>query len=361
MNNFHYYRQHVRETDRLIIGSSDIPVIIKPRGSKIKKTQIELYMEKRNLVPGFHGNTFTRMGHELEPIIIAHQIRELYDDEMAYRFKVDYILHEEMRLDTYIPPTPFKPYTEAVHPEFPWAVAHADAVHIPANTDSINPVLNSEFLIEAKSGGHFARIRRDGMDGFDKEDLNPDGVPIDVMLQVQWQMMIYDIDFTYIVLLIDDNKFYVYPVPAIRKWWAPMMEKAARFHWHVINEKLPKPESFDDVKTVLPDVEEKAAYVVGERATMAVAMKEEYSRYKKLIKKYESAVDDIKDAAALLMGDSKWLYNGETGEKLFTQIYTQGVEKPLFPSSLKGGEYEFLYSMLESKGLIGTYDRRYVR
>lgn len=361
MNNFTYYPGDVRDKTRLIIGSSDIPVIIKPRGSKIKKSQYDLYLEKRNETPGFEGDTFTEMGHELEPLIISHFIKQNFDKKMAYKFKVDYILHELQRLPGYRPPTPFHPYTEAAHHQFPWAIAHADALYIPSDTDNIDPVLNKPFLIEAKSGGHFARIRRDNMDGFDKDDLTPDGVPIDVLLQVQWQLFIYDVDLCFVMLLIDDNKFYIYPVPSIRKWWPVMIEKASRFHWHVENGKIPPPENYDDIRRILPEVEDKAAYVVGEKATMAAAMKAEYDRYGKLIKKYEGAKADIKDAAALMMGDSKWLYNGETGEKLFTQVFTPGVEKPLFPSSLKGGEFEFLYEMLESKGLIGTYDRRFIR
>lgn len=43
MNKYIFYKSDVRPEGKLFIGSSDIPVIIKTKNSKIKKSQYELW------------------------------------------------------------------------------------------------------------------------------------------------------------------------------------------------------------------------------------------------------------------------------------------------------------------------------
>ena len=95
MNNYTFYQSNVRRENELIIGSSDIPVIIKTKNSRIKKSQYELWEEKTGKVKPFQGNDYTTWGHELEPLLISAFIRKNYNAKLAYKFKVDYILHQE--------------------------------------------------------------------------------------------------------------------------------------------------------------------------------------------------------------------------------------------------------------------------
>ena len=352
MNPYTFYQSDVRKKNELIIGSSDIPVIIKTKGSNIKKSIYELWEEKTGKVESFQGNDFTTWGHELEPLLISAFIRQKHNKKIAYKFKIDYILHEEWRdIKKYNPPTIFHPFTECRHPKYPWAVAHADCVM----NDHNNP-----YNIEAKTGGYFARVKREGMEGFDLDDHTATGVPSDILLQVQWQMLCYNIKFTYVLLLVDDNKFHIYEVPAIKKWWPLMLEKASRFLWHCKQDTPPQPEKYDDIKKLFPDVLDKAIYVTGERAIIAETMKNEKKKLESKIKKYKNRIDDIKNAAGLLMEESKYLFNGETGKKLFQQVISKDQFNPIHPSAIQKVSPE-AFEMLEKKGLIKKYDRRFIR
>ena len=331
MNPYKFYPAGVRDDPEISIGSSDIPVIIKTRTTTIKKSQRELWLEKTGQVPQWKGNFKTKLGHELEPIVAGRHIAKIRDEETAYKYKLDFVLHEEFRAFDYKPPTEFLPYTEARHPKFPWAVAHADILYPAAKftglyTDTKDVrkfhLDNGPCLWEIKTGGYFARVKRDDHQGFDidsKSDLeDPDKIPIEVMLQVQWQMLCYGILKT-IVLLMVDNEIYTFEIPAFQKWWPIMIEKASRFYQHCITGEVPPPEKKEDVFGMFDTLKDKAVYVTGDRALIAEAMKIENKKIKANIKRLKARGDDIEDAAVLLMGENKYLFNGETATKLFSQ------------------------------------------
>lgn len=352
MNQYTFYQSDVRRPGELIIGSSDIPVIIKTKNSRIKKSQYELWEEKTGRVEHFTGNDYTTWGHELEPLLITAFIRQKYNAKTAYKFKVDYILHQDWRDPIkYHPPTAFHSFTECRHKQFPWAVSHSDCIY----NDHDSP-----FQLEAKTGGYYSRVRRENFEGFDLEDHTATGVPSDILLQVQWQMLCYDIDFTYVLLLVDDNKFHIYEVPAIKKWFPLMLEKASRFLWYCQKDKPPQPEKYDDVKKLFPEIKDKAIYVTGERATIAEQMKAEKKKLQAKIKKYQDRINDINDAAGLLMKENKFMFNGETGKKLFQQVIMKDQYNMIHPNSIKKNMPE-IFSIMENNGIINKSDRRYIR
>ena len=92
MNNYTFYQSGVRRPDELVIGSSDISIIIKTKNSRIKKSAYELWEEKTGKVEPFQGNDYTTWGHELEPLLISAFIRKKYNTKIAYKFKLDYII-----------------------------------------------------------------------------------------------------------------------------------------------------------------------------------------------------------------------------------------------------------------------------
>ena len=316
LNPYTFYKSHVRDSEELFIGSSDIPVIIKTKKTSIKKSQRDLWLEKLGKVKGFEGNEFTAWGHHLEPLVLAKFIENEYGQDTAFKFKLDAIKYENERPEGYEPPTDFLPYTECRHPKFPWAVAHADCL-----------VLNGDepYLLEAKTGGYWARVKRDGKDGFDTSDNSdledPDKIPIEVMLQVQWQMLVYGVNLTYVLLLVDDNKFYQYKIPAIKKWHPMMIEKASRFINLCKTGEEPTPEKKEDVFDMFDRLKDSAVYVTGDRSLIAQDMKRQKKILKKRIARDKKELEDINDSAVLLMQDNKFLYDGETGQKLFSQSF----------------------------------------
>lgn len=348
MNPITFYPGHVRpEGSPILIGSSDIPIIIKTARTSLKKSQRELWLEKRGEVAGFQGNDSTEMGNELEPITLGRFIKKEVDAATAYKFKVDMILHEEYRAPGYSPPTDFWPYTEALHPDFPWMVAHADAIHI-----------TEDYGIEAKTGGYWARVKREGYDGFDvdkkSEAEDPDKIPIEVMLQVQWQMLCYGLSLWYVVLLVD-NKIYTYKIPAFRKWFPIMIEKASRFYNCCITGEMPPPEKKEDVFAINDSLLDKAVYVIGERAVIGEAMSAEKKKLRARIKRDKARIEDIDDGAVLLMGDNKQLFNGETAKKLFSQSVWEQYD-PISPTALTDEDRK----KYEDLGIVHKGERRRV-
>ena len=173
-------------------------------------------------------------------------------------------------------------------------------------------------------------------------------------------MLVYGIDFTYVLLLVDDNKFHIYEVPAIKKWFPLMLEKASRFHWHCIKDNPPQPEKYDDVIKLFPELKDKAIYVTGERAAIAEQMKAEKKKLLEKMRKYQKRIEDINDAAGLLMGENKFLYNGETSKKIFQQVFIQDQFNMIHPSTIQKNAPD-AFDILNEKGLIKKSDRRYVR
>lgn len=351
MNQYTFYESDVRKPGELIIGSSDIPVIIKTKKSKIKKSQYELWEEKTGKVESFQGNEYTTWGHRLEPLLLSAFIEKDINYEYAHKFKTDYIENEIKRHKNYKPTTGFHSFTECRHPIFTWAIAHADCIF---------HIASSSFILEAKTGGYFARVGREGMEGFSLEDHTEKGVPSDVLLQVQWQMLCYGVDLTYVLLLIDDNKFHIYQVPAYKKWFPLMLEKASDFYQHCISDTPPQPEKYDDIKKLFPEIKDKAVYVTGERAIIAESMREEKKKLQSRMKKYQLRINDINNAASLLMGDNKFLYNGENTNKLFQQVISRDQYNMIHPSTIQKFAPE-VFKILEEKGLINKSDRRYIK
>lgn len=355
MNPYIFYQSDVRRQNELVIGSSDIPIIIKTKNSRIKKSAYELWEEKTGRVEPFQGNDYTIWGHELEPLLISAFIRKKYNSKLAYKFKIDYILHQEWRSETYYPATIFHSFTECRHPLFEWIISHGDCICPYFKWNREKPI-----ILEAKTGGYYARVKHEGIEGFDLEDHTATGVPSDILLQVQWQMLCYDINLTYVLLLIDDNKFHIYEVPAIKKWFPLMLEKASKFLWHCEKDKPPQPEKYSDIEKLFPGIKDKAIYITGERAIIAEQMKAEKKKLQSKIKKYQRRIDDINDAAGLLMQENKFLFNGETSKKIFQQVIIKDQYNPIHPSTIQKND-PVSFDRLTKLGLIKKSDRRYIR
>ena len=349
-NNITFYPAGVRDSKGLFIGSSDIAVIIKTKGSHVKKSMYELWKEKTGRAKGFEGNEATWWGHEHEPLVLARQIKETHGDDIAFKFKCDAIIHQNFRPPEYQPPTDFLPYTEAIHPKFPWAMAHADCL-------AVND--GEPYLLEAKTGRFFSRVERDNMEGFnivlDDEIDDWHKVPADVLLQVQWQMICYGVDLAYVLLLVDDNQFFRYRIPAFKKWWPFMIEKASRFLNYCINDEMPPPEKKEDVFDIFDEVKDSAVYVSGDRALILEDMKARKKHLGKVKKKAVQEIEDINDAATLLMGDNRFVYSAETSSKLFSQSLSKGFT--MVHKSKMDKEDAEKYT---ERGLITEYDNRKV-
>ncbi len=342
MNNYTYMTggADVRSRKGFYIGSSDIPIIL----GLTPTTPMDLWRQKTGREEGFTGNDLTYWGHELEGVILKRAILDDAGAKMASKFFMDYSRVMYRRPPAWKPKTAYEPFTEAIHPDQPWMLAHADCLYNPG-----------EKIIEAKSGGFFANVRREDMDGYDRADPTASGVPFKVFFQVQWQMACYGIKQTDIAALIDTNKFSVYQVDASSKIQAKLIELGSRFMYCLTNDMAPTPRTFGDIKNLFPEINDRRLTIMGDKAAIAWDIKERRKKAATKEKNAKKEKEDLTNALALMIGENLELAD-EMGNKICSQSMWQQTEM-LSPKKIEASCPE-AYELLNKAGMIVKGDRR---
>jgi len=304
MNNFTYYKDHDFTGGRKYIGSSDIPTLAL-MNLKYDQTPLMLYEQIKGIREPFRGNERTRAGKELEPIVLkwglekiktGYQSKELLNAFLITRYKN-------------IPDcSGLFSFTEAIHPDREYKVSHADLIVDTADN----------FIMEAKTTGFFGGTRKDDINfGYDKDDMSANGIPSSVYLQIQDQMLVYDIPIAYVSVMIDTGMHRLYgPIPAHKKTQEKILALCERFWWHVENNKPPKPETWSDIISRNPILDKESKIVIaGEDEEKVIEMKEQAAAIRKKQKKLNEEMDDIKNAIGLLIGENAYLESA-TGDSL---------------------------------------------
>ena len=341
MNDFTYLtgKHHVRSRDGYYIGSSDWPTIL----GLSPKTPVDLYREKTGREKPFTGNAATWWGNELEGIILKNAIYEIDGPEIANTFFFDYSAHQYRRTGRWQPKTDYLPFTECLHPDHKWALAHADCVHA-----------GKPLIIEAKSGGFFGNVRRQDMDGYYRSDPTASGVPFRVYFQVQWQSLCYGIPSIIVGALINTNDFSTYEIDANTKIQSKMLEAGSRFMWHLERDIPPTPRTFGDIQKLFPSLNDRRLTITGEQAAIAWDIKERLHKAKDNIKKYESLKKDYENALALLIGPNVELAD-EMGNKIASRS-SWSQYNMLSPKKVQA-ECPEAFDLLENAGLIQESER----
>ena len=342
MNSYTYMtgKQDVRTRKGFYVGSSDIPIIL----GLTPTTPVDLFRQKTGREAGFQGNDLTWWGHELEGLILKNAIARDMDMQTAMKFFIDYSRNMYRRRNSWLPKTAYEPFTEAIHPDLPWAIAHADCLYNPG-----------ERIIEAKSGGFFANIRREDMDGYDAKDPTASGVPFKTFFQVQWQDLCYGVIQSDVAALIDTNKFSTYQVDGNVKLQAKLIEIGSRFMYCLVNDIAPTPRTFGDIKKLFPEINDNRLTIMGEQAAIAWDIKERLKKAKAKMKAGKNEKEDLENALALLIGENVELAD-EMGNKICSQSKWQQFNM-LSPKKVKESCPE-AYDMLDEVGLITKGERR---
>ena len=346
MNDFRFIpnQEHFDKIRLTCLGASDFTILL---GLSKYQTPYGKWLIMTGREKPKPAGLSASWGHRHEMNILSSYIEDITDIETAYQFELDYLQHKFERPDNYAPDTMFFPYTEFFHPEIPWLMAHPDMID-----------LENQENIEAKSGRLYANIRRDGMDGYDREVNDASGVPLKVYVQTQIQMLCTGLKTTKLRALIDTNDILNYEISASKKVQEKLLDIGSRFMWNVKNDTEPMPINTEDVKKMFPEVQNKTAYIMGEQAEFARKMKERRKFLKAKNKKFESEIDDINDALFVMIGGNKFLYDDDNN-KICTQV--------MFDRQDVSGAKEIeetekdLYIRLKTKGLIKTGQTRYVR
>lgn len=277
------------------VGSSDVPTLV-GLNKRYGQTPLTLWREKTGRAEGFDGNERTEWGNYLEPLILRKFVSDRWGAPLGQEF-----YRNATRADP-VATGPLKVKTEAIHPKYPFALAHCDLVYDPDNAPPM--------IVEAKSSGYFAAKRREGLafEGYDPEDDSQHGIPDKVFLQIQWQLFVYDVPEAIAAVLIDTARYKTYgPIVADPKVQEKLLALAERFWWHVEHDKEPQPTTWDDVVSLNPAMSDTTAIVGGDEEMKVREMIAEAKRLKATNKANDEKVEDIKDALGILAGANKYL------------------------------------------------------
>ena len=342
----------VRSLEGYYIGASEIPIIL----GLTKTTALDLWRQKTGIDKGFQGNESTYWGHMLEGLILHKHILKNTGGKVAHKFLIDYTRNMFDRGPGWKPKTEYHPFTECRHSDFPWMIAHADCVRQEKEIEGYDKILeNKARIIEAKSGGRFANLRREEMDGYDPGDPTQSGLPMKVYTQVQWQQAVYDIQDADVCALIDTNNFYTFNVPGNKELQAKLIEVGSRFMRCLIKDIPPTPRTFGDVNKLCPEINNNRFTIMGEKALIAWDIKDRLKKARTKKKKIQNQIDDFVNSLGLFIGENKELAD-EFGDKICSQSkYETGTL--ISPKAIKEKCPE-AFEMLEKTGLIKNHEVR---
>lgn len=332
MNDFKFIpdNDHFQKIRLTTIGASDIPILCNL--SKYK-TSRELWLEKTGRIEPFQGNSVTEWGHRHEPQIIASYIEEITKNKyFANNFLINYVKYSESRPIDWQPTTIFYPFTEFIHPDIKFAMAHPDCLEIENN-----------YIIEAKSHKQFV--------------YDYDEIPLTEYLQIQWQLLCAGLNDAVLRALVNTNEEHTLNVKSNKKIQEKLIEAAQKFHWHMKNDIEPNPVNSDDIKKIFPEVQNKTSYLTDIESEYANKMKSRRDFLQNKIKTYKSEIDDINDGLLLLTRDNKYLYNAD-GDKICSQVMYE--KENLSISDLKKFD-ENIYTNLKKNDIIKITGVRYVK
>ena len=342
MNNYTYMTggQDVRTRKGFYVGSSDIASIL----GLSSTTPHQWWREHTGRDEPFAGNEATEWGHKLEGLILETAIREEAGLAVSMKFFLDYARNMYHRAPRWRPKTAYEPYTEAIHPDLPWLLAHADCIYNPGEKN-----------FEAKSGRRFANLRRDDMDGYDPKDPTASGVPFRVYFQTQLQTACYGIKETDVLALIDTNNYSTYQIDANPKIQARLIEAASRMMYCLERDVEPTPKTFGDIQHMFPELNNERLTIMGEKAAIGWDLKERRKKAATKEKRAKGEKEDCTNALALLIGENVELVD-ELGNKICTQSkYEQ--DNMLSPKKIKESSPE-AFELLDAAGMITKSDRR---
>ncbi len=350
---FMHSGKDVRSLPGFYIGASEIPTIL---GLGFI-TAYDLWEQKTGRAIGFIGNERTEFGHLHEPTILYKRIKNEAGPKTAYKFLVDYTRNMFDRGPGWKPKTEYHPFTECRHSDFPWMIAHADCVRggtIPLKS-SHKADESYPKIIEAKSGGRFANLRREEMDGYDPKDPTQSGLPMKVYSQVQWQEAVYDIQDADVCALIDTNNFMQFSVPGNKQIQAKLIEIGSRFMRCLVKDIPPTPKTFGDIAKLFPEINNNRLTIIGEKSLIAWDIKDRLKKARTKQKKAKAQIDDCVNALGLFIGENKELAD-EFGDKICSQ---SKYESPTMISqkAIKESCPE-VFEILKKAGLINKHEVR---
>ena len=301
MNEFTYLERDNRqfEKGRRYIGASDWPTLFllnKHRG-QTPLTFWEVFTGRRD---GFRGNRRTAAGNRHEPGILAEYVRAHTD-----RSHVGYLISRLRDQNEY---EGLHSFSEFHAPEYPHIVSHPDLIDMTADT----PV-----LVQAKNTGFFAGRRMENKNkGYDTDDLTENGVPLAVYYQEQCELYTSNLNEAYVAVEIEGWDWRLYgPIRRNKKVIEAGLALSERMWWHISHDTPPKPETWSDVVSLFPELQEGTAAIVGgQDYSDLLQIREELKQINREMERLKENRMDRTNAVGLMIGGSQILRDAEGNE-----------------------------------------------
>lgn len=329
IKNFHKSRQNK-------IGASDIPYLIphpekqfeslaaftNSTGKRQYNTAIDLYNEKIN-GKDWEYSFPAEMGHFLEVKALYEFIADNIDINEAKKFMKGYQLHKIDSALSYQNPkvynnTPFLHNTES---NTDFGVAHADCIYDPDKNDELEKKIikvnglkidmNKPFILEAKTARLYTvkSRKKDIYTGYDLELKSWQGIPLKVYFQVQFQMLLYNIDIAYVSLIFDTSEKKYWQIKANKKHQRELKQIAEYMKRCIDDKSIPKKlvMNSSDICKLYPEISDDFRELVDEEKEEVMDIIKKYNDAKDQEKIWKQKKEDFLQSISIHLKDTETL------------------------------------------------------
>ncbi len=317
-SSFSRYRSKAQFARRRLthIGSSDIPIICGLTRKWQKNggiaTPLDLWRFKTKTIEAPQPTLAMHLGKKLEVIVGAEYLSHCGDEDISV-WRGTFCEYENNR-------------------NF---AASADMVLQQRGRDGFGASWDEgkPWLVECKTTSGRGIRPLHGTGGYDVKRDDADGLPIATYLQVQWQLLCYDLPKADVALLWYTNHFNIFEniTPNI-KVQEKCLAIAENFLRCVRRKATPPPVTVKDVESIFTAVNDAAAvYDLGfviENREKERTVGDIFARYHVLAekeKKIKEEKEDLRAAVALLIGNNKEIMTPE-GDRLATRSVSQRLK-----------------------------------
>ena len=267
-----------RERRRTGIGGSDAGAVL---GLSKFRTPLDVYLDKVDEAPEREETQAMKLGKKLEPVVASLYtedtgiaLRELPDDYMA------------------------------VHPDYPFMIAHPDRL---GEDEKLVAELKTT---NAFAGGEWGETGEVYANASEAEE----GIPDFYVVQLCHYQAVENRDYGAMAVLIGGQDFRYYHMHRDRRFEQVLIRAAEQFwHKHVLPRVPPDPQNVEDLKLLYPKDAGHSIEATGEIMDAVAELKNEKSEYKDT----ENRIDALEFAIKAFMGAASELVDVD-GRKLVT-------------------------------------------
>jgi len=376
MNKFWYINKDFYKERSKRIGASDIPCLIpNPElphetlasytkdGKRIIRTPLMLWEEKTGRRKRDEAGLPAQIGHFLENKILEIFLSLIVGEKESLEIikkKIWYEMNREKLKTIDFQHENFKHNVQIYRDGM---IAHPDMIYIPTENhikdipcyaEGIKIDLTKPFGIEAKSASFFSarRPKESLVKGYDVTLKSWKGIPLSHYMQIQYQMLLFDTDVTYLPLISNTNKFNIWEIKANKKHQDKILEIVQRMVWHIENDETPKEMimNANDINLLYPiKKKDNMTLISGPERDQAIEIAKKYNQAKYQKKRWEQIEKECKDSMGIILKDNNEIRDSE--QLIAKWMHRSGYEKVTKLSDIKKHDLT-TYRYLKRKGYI---------